>query len=439
MTNKGSKKAIFGWAMFDFANSSYTTVVITVVYCNIFTGLVVGDQGGSDPNFRYGNKIWDIGLFISYMLCVITGPVFGAIMDYSAAKKKFLFLSYILTVVATAAFALVSPGMAALGVVLLILSNFGFASGESFVASFLPSLGEKKDLGKISGIAWGIGYLGGLSAVIATTSGPLAARTLDNFETLRWVGPITALFFLVAAIPTFVFVKEPGAAQTLPPGKSYFTVGFARLRQTLSELKEFRDLAVFLVSLFFASAGLNIVIAYAFRYGAQVIKWSSATETIMFVLTQFTALFGALGFGYLQDKIGSKLTYNLTLLLWVTAIIAIFMNDQLATALGMKPEQAFLIVGCLAGAGLGATQSAGRAVVGALSPESKSGEFFGLWGLSGKFAAGIGILGTGLLQDKIGLPLAILFCAGLFLLGLVFSIPVNMDRGMEAAEKHEGQ
>ncbi|MBL8022391.1 MAG: MFS transporter [Leptospirales bacterium] len=430
-------KAKFGWAMFDFANSSYTTVIITVVYCNIFTGMVVGDQGGKDPDLGYGNLLWDTGLFISYMLCVITGPVFGAIMDFGAAKKKFLFMSYILTVVTTAAMFFVSPGVAWLGVVLLILSNFGFASGESFVASFLPSLGNKDELGKISGAAWGVGYLGGLLSVIATMT--LGPRTIANFENLRMVGPITALFFLIAAIPTFLWVKEPGNPKTLAVGESYIGVGFKRLKQTLSEVKDFRDLAIFLVSLFFASAGLNIVITYAFRYGAQVIHWSEGTETIMFIVTQFTALIGALAFGYMQDKVGAKFTYNTTLVLWVTAILAIFLNSQIASVLGISPEKAFLIVGCLAGASLGATQSAGRAVVGILSPESKSGEFFGLWGLSGKLAAGIGVLGLGALQYKLGLQNAILFCAALFIIGLIIAIPVNLKRGEQAANQHEGE
>lgn len=436
---KASFKEKFGWAMFDFANSSYTTVIITVVYCNIFTALVVGDLGGTDPEFRRGNFYWDIGLFISYMLCVVTGPVFGAIMDFSASKKKFLFMSYILTVVATAALFLVSPGSALLGVVLLILSNFGFASGESFVASFLPSLGNKDELGKISGIAWGVGYFGGLLSVIVATLGPLADNTAANFENLRFVGPITAAFFLVAAIPTFLWLKEPGNPQRLPDGESFFSIGFKRLRQTLSEVRDFRDLAIFLISLFFASAGLGIVITYAFRYGAQVIHWSRDTEKLMFIITQFTAFGGAIGFGFLQDKIGAKLTYGITLVLWVSAILAIFLNDVIASVLGIQREQAFLIVGCLAGASLGATQSAGRAVVGILSPESKSGEFFGLWGLSTKLAVAIGVLGTGALQTQLGLRNSILFCAALFIIGLIIAIPVNLKRGEEAANQHEGE
>jgi len=442
MSNKSSKKAIFGWAMFDFANSSYTTVIITVVYSTIFVKLVVGDSNGADPQYARGNLLWDIGLFISYILCVVTGPIFGAIMDYSAAKKKFLFMSYILTVVTTAAFYVVSPGIAWLGIILLILSNFGFASGESFVASFLPSLGTRDQLGKISGIAWGIGYLGGLMSVIAATAGALGDRSLANFENLRWVGPITAAFFLIAALPTFMFLKEPGNPHKLPVGESFVGVGFRRLRQTLGEVKDFKDLGIFLLSLFFASAGLAVVITYSFRFAAIEFgeSWSTdGWEKTMFIITQFTALLGALGFGFLQDKIGAKTTYNLTLGLWIVAVVTIFMNKTIASTFSIKPEQAFLIVGCLAGAGLGATQSSGRAVVGMLSPESKSGEFFGVWGLMTKLASALGVLATGLLQSVIPLNQAILFCAVLFFVGLLISIPVKIERGMQAALKHEGE
>ncbi|HPV41338.1 MAG TPA: MFS transporter, partial [Spirochaetota bacterium] len=139
---RASGKEIFGWAMFDFANSSYTTVIITVVFCVIFPKLIVGDG----PEFRLGNLLWSVSLSISYFIVLLTAPLFGAIMDYTAAKKKFLFGSYLLTVLATAALVFVSPGSIILAMVLVILSNIGFSYSESFVSSFLPDLGPPEDL-----------------------------------------------------------------------------------------------------------------------------------------------------------------------------------------------------------------------------------------------------------------------------------------------------
>ncbi|HOG30474.1 MAG TPA: MFS transporter, partial [Vicinamibacterales bacterium] len=183
--------------MFDFANSSYTTVIVTVVFSVVFPRLVVGDG----PEYRYGNLLWSVALSVSYALVVLTAPLLGAIMDFRAAKKRFLFGSYALTVVATAMLYFVTPGRAPLGVALVVLSNYGFSVGESFTSSFLPELGPVDELGKISGYAWGLGYIGGVVCT-ALVIGIVGDQTAANFERVRLVGPVTALFFLVAAIPT---------------------------------------------------------------------------------------------------------------------------------------------------------------------------------------------------------------------------------------------
>jgi len=175
---RASKKELFGWAMFDFANSSYTTVIITVVFCIIFPKIIVGDG----PEYRLGNLLWSTSLSISYLIVLLTAPLFGAIMDYTGLKKKFLFGSYILTVIATASLYSVGPGDIILGMLLIILSNVGFSYSESFVSSFLPNLGPPEDLGKISGYAWGLGYFGGLiSAAVVIFGLSAGVYTMENF------------------------------------------------------------------------------------------------------------------------------------------------------------------------------------------------------------------------------------------------------------------
>ncbi|HNW29105.1 MAG TPA: MFS transporter [Spirochaetota bacterium] len=437
---RASGKEIFGWAMFDFANSSYTTVIITVVFCVIFPKLIVGDG----PEFRLGNLLWSVSLSISYFIVLLTAPLFGAIMDYTAAKKKFLFGSYLLTVLATAALVFVSPGSIILAMVLVILSNIGFSYSESFVSSFLPDLGPPEDLGKISGYAWGLGYFGGLSSTAIILFG-LGALTMENFPNLRLVGPITGAFFLVAAIPTFLWVKERGTARILPAGENYFTVGFRRLKQTFIDIRDYRDLIVLLSSFFFAYAGLSIVISFAFIYGDQVIKWSGLVQMIMFILTQLTAAGGALLFGFLQDKWGAKGTLVSTLILWVISVTLIygvdpvtgFLNSLFGTS--WEVQHVFLVIGSLAGLGLGATQSACRAMVGLFSPDTKSGEFYGLWNLTGKLAAIVGLMGLGLLQHSFGMKNAILACSGFFFIAIIIALFVNVDRGKAAAAEHSGE
>jgi UMF1 family MFS transporter len=297
----------------------------------------------------------------------------------------------------------------------LVLSNLGFAAGESFIASFLPDLAPKAKLGRISGLAWGLGYIGGLGSTLIVQLSTGAVER-DNYERLRWVGPLTALFFGLAAIPTFLFLKERGTPQALPAGQSLLGIGFSQLRATLRDLPKLRDLAIFMLSLFFAMAGLGIVISFAFIYGDQVVRWKDSTKVAMFVLTNLSAAGGAVLFGLLQDRWGNLRTYRATLLVWLVAVVGIHQTGAISAATGgaLGPEGVYLGVGVLAGLCLGATQSAGRTVVAVLSPAGRAGEMFGFWGLSGKLAAATGLLLLGWLQTVFGLQNAILLCALLF-------------------------
>ena len=435
-TPRAPAREIFGWAMFDFANSSYTTVITTVVFSVVFTNLVVGDG----PDYKRGNLLWSVAMSVSYGLVVLTAPLLGAIIDFRAAKKRFLFGSYVLTVAATALLYFVSPGYALVGMVLVIVSNYGFAVGESFTSSFLPDLGPAEDLGKISGFAWGLGYLGGVActALVLAFVGEGDLK-IENFERVRMVGPITAIFFLVAAIPTFMFLRERGTPKTLPPGDTVLGTGFRRVVETGRALGGFRDLLVFFVAFFFAMAGLSIVILFAFIYGEQVIGWSGTSRTLMFVVTNLTASVGAVGFGFLQKRWGNLRTFNLTLIIWVAAIIGIWgtpgitMRLNAAFGTAWRAESVFLCMGATAGLCMGATQSASRTIVAVFSPESKSAEFFGFWGVFGKLAAIFGALSLGVLQMALGLQSAILLCALFFLAALVFTLFVREERGRAAA------
>lgn len=437
---RASKKEIFGWAMFDFANQAYTLLIITVIFPVLFTTVIVGD---ANDDYRLGNLLWSVALGLSYFMVVLSGPVFGAIMDYSALKKRFLFLSYVLTIVATSLLYFVEPGMIVLGVTLIIISNFAYATGESFIASFLTSLGPPKDLGKISGFGWALGYIGGLfSAGFVIVY--LGDATAENFDRIRWVGPFAAVFFMIAAIPTFLWVKEPGKRRELPKGETLISMGFVRLGRTIREIKQYWDLAVFLVSVFFAMAGIYIVISFAFIYGDQIVKWDESVRILMFVIVQITAAIGAVVFGFIQDRIGAKLTYNLTLGLWFFAVLGIWGVTDLTTWINtvfstdFEAQYMFLYIGVLAGLSLGSSQSASRALVGIFSPEEKSAEFFGFWGLSNKLAGVFGIIGLGLLQAQFGLKTSVLFCAALFLLGILVNVFVNEKRGRQVADQYEG-
>ena len=431
------RREIFGWAMFDFANQAYTLLIITVVFGELFTTVIVGDRG---DDYRLANFLWSLALAASFLLVVVTGPLCGAVMDYRASKKRFLFISYLATIVTSAMLYFVEPGYVLLGVVLITLSNYAYSMGESFIAAFLPGLGPPEKLGSISGFGWALGYVGGMVAA-GFTLAVLGESSAENFERIRWVGPFAAAFFLLAAIPTFLWVKE--RAQPHPHQQRFTTIAWQRVSTTFHELRHFRDLAWFLVSVMFSMAGVYIIIAFAFIYGAQVIGWDESTRNLMFIIVQITAAAGALGFGFIQDRIGTRVTYLFTLVLWVLAVLAIWATPQVTAwinaifGVDWEAQQLFLVVGCLAGLSLGSSQSASRVLVGLFSPQQKSAEFFGFWGQANKVAGVIGIIGLGVLQSLVGLQSSVLLCAAFFIIAILICLKVNQARGQGAAREWE--
>jgi len=419
---------VFGWAMFDFANQAYTLLIITVIFGDLFTRVIVADA----PDFRLGNLLWSLALAFSYLLVLVAAPVAGAIMDATRSRKRFLAASWMLTVVTTAALYWVEPGLIVLGMVLIVISNFGYAIGESFIASFLPDLGPPDKLGWISGLGWALGYVGGLVAT-AFALGLLGDVSADNFERIRWVGPFAAVFFLLTAVPTFLFLRERGPRRRVDR-RLQISLGLRRVGRSLLTLRARPGLRDLFLSVFFVMAGIYVVISFTFIYGSQVIGWDESTRVAMFIVTQVTAAVGALGFGWLQDRIGPVPVYRFTLLFWVLAVLAIFltpwMSEQLTSALGrpVEAQQVFLYVGALAGLCLGSAQSAGRALVALMVPREEAGRWFGFWGLAGKAAAIFGLVGIGLLQLWLGLANAILFCLLLFLAALVATIRIRLPR-----------
>lgn len=435
-TRKATRREIFGWSMFDFANQAYTLLIITVIFGDLYTRLVVGDA----PDYRLGNLLWSLALCLSYALVVASAPLLGAVMDYAQAKKRMLFASYLLTVASTALLYFVSPGHVWLGFVLIVVSNTAYSVGESFIASFLPFLGDSDELGRISGLGWALGYAGGLvsAGFVLLFLGEVSA---ENFERMRWVGPFAAVFFLVAAIPTFLWLREPPIGRHRSLDRGVLRAAYARLLGTLRSVSHFPDLGLLFMSILFAMAGVYVIVAFSFIYGAQVIGWSEGTRNLMFIVVQITALLGALLFGALQGRLGGRRTYALTLVLWIAAILAIYFVGALtaglnrALGLTLAVEEVFLFAGLLSGLSLGSSQSVGRALVGMFAPEHRAAELFGFWGLFSKLAAIFGIFGVGLLQWLFGLQGAVLFCIALFALALVPLAAIDEARGVGTARR----
>lgn len=433
-----TKREIFGWCLFDVANSSYTTTIITVFFGRIFAEVIVGPDASNPSSFSNGNLLWSWLLGASWMMTALLGPFFGAMSDVGGRRKQFLAASVMLCALATAMLYTAGPGMIAWAALLVVVSNFGFSLSENFIAAFLPHISTPKNIGKISGWSWGLGYLGGIGSIILCAAVVNVEEfTPATFDSLRWVGPLTAAFFVVFSLPTFMFVREPKsmAAQSFD-FKAALSNAYTEFFSTFKKLRDYPDLARFLMSFFFFFGGLSIVISFAAIYAAQVVgitggKW----QTIFFLVINLSAAVGAVAFGYIQNKLGALKTVNLTLVVWIATVLMIYFLEDLGRLLGVSDlKLLFIGVANFAGVCLGATQSATRALVGLFSPPSRSGEFFGFWGLAGKLSAVFSVLVFGFLQTILSLHASMLACLTFFAVGLVLNRTVNEGRGRANVE-----
>jgi UMF1 family MFS transporter len=414
---------VFAWAMYDFANSGYTTVVLTAVFNTYFVAVIAG-------NAPWATFAWTAALSVSYACILLTAPVLGAYADLRAAKKRLLVLTTAGCVVATALLAVTGPGTLAVAVALLVISNFCFGSGENIVAAFLPELAQGEALGRVSGWGWSLGYLGGLLTLAAclgyVTWAQSQGEQPQQFVPVTML--ITAAIFAAASLPTFLILRERARPVPPVPGESVVRLAFVRLAQTLRDAARYRDLARFLVCIVFYQAGIQTVIVLAAIYAEQALGFSTRDTITLILVVNLTAGVGAFAFGYIQDRLGHVRTIGLTLILWiVTTLIA-----WAASGPGL-----FWVAANLAGFCLGSSQSAGRALVGYLSPEDRRAEFFGLWGLAVKLSSIVGPITYGAVtwMTEGNHRLAMLATGGFFVVGLLLLAGIDVPRGHRTARQ----
>ncbi len=408
-------REVWAWSMYDFANSGYTTVVITAVFNAFFVAAVAAKA-------PWATFAWTAALSVSYLAVLLSAPVVGAWADAHAAKKRLLFAATAGCVVFTALLFFVSPGGVILAICLIILSNFFFATGENIIAAFLTELADSKAMGRVSGWGWSFGYLGGLVSLgislfyitIAQKNGDTAAQFVPV------VMLITAAVFALAAAPTFLFIKERAQPyrQREEPGQ--------RVMQTLRQARHYRDLWQFLVCILFYQAGIMAVIALAAIYAQEAMKFTSQQTIVLVLVVNITAAIGAFSFGYLQDAIGHIKSMTLVLIGWIIMIALAYIAEGVAL---------FWVAANLAGLCMGSSQAAGRAIVGYLSPPARTAEFFGLWGLAVKAASIFGPLTYGAVTwiFEGNHRLGILAVGAYFVVGLVLLIGIDVERGRRAA------
>ncbi|MFA7666664.1 MAG: MFS transporter [Burkholderiaceae bacterium] len=415
-------REVFAWAMYDFANSGFTTVVLTAVFNAYFVSAVAG-------NASWATLAWTGALALSSLLVILTVPAIGAWGDARAAKKRLLLFATIGCVLATAGLALVKPGGILLAVVLIVLANWCYNIGEALIAAFLPELARGHTLGKVSGWGWSFGYFGGMLTLGLSLAWVLTAQ--GRGESAAQFVPVTMLItaavFALAAIPAFVWLRE--RAQPLPAATAAsggLGEALERLRRTWREAAHFTDFRWLLVCGACYQAGIAVVITLAAVYAEQAMKFTQTqTMALIFVVNIASAL-GAFGFGYLQDRTGHRRALAITLLGWIGMVLAAGLGTSLAT---------FWLAAVLAGLCMGSSQSCGRAMVGALAPPARLAEFFGLWALAVRVAAIVGPLSYGLVTwITVGNHRAAILFTGLFFVGgLLLLSRIDMARGAQAA------
>ena len=414
---------IWAWAMYDFANSGYTTVVLTAIFNAYFVAVVAGGA-------PWATFAWTAALSASYALVIVTAPVIGAYADLRANKKRLLLFTTAGCVLGTAALALVGPGDLAIAVVCVVISNFFFCTGCDLVAAFLPELARGRDMGKISGWGWSLGYVGGLSTLGAclayVTWAQAAGQTAAQFVPVTML--ITAALFALASLPTFALLRERAAPQSLAPGASLPRAAFARLADTVRHAVRYQDLRRFLLCIVFYQAGVQTVITLAAIYAEQAMHFNTRDTLILVLVVNLTAALGAFFLGNVQDRIGHVPTIALTLAGWIATVL-------IAWAADTRPM--FWIAANLAGLCMGASQSAGRALVGYLSPKPRRAEFFGLWGLATNLSSILGPMTYGIVSwmSRGDHRLAMLITGSFFVAGLLILHGVDASRGRRAALK----
>ncbi len=401
-------KSVFGWILYDFDNSSFTTIIVTVIYSVYFRNVVV-NQG------ELGTALWGRAISISMLMVALTAPIFGAVADFSRAKKKFLFYMTYLTVGFTALLYFVKAGNIFIGMLFFIIANFGFNSGNVFYNALLPDVAPRDQLGKVSGWGWAVGYIGGLVSL-------LLMLPLIHNKWINLVFPAVAVFFGLFALPTFFLLKE-----IRRPSKrtNYIRTAIIRIKTSFKNIKEFKELIRFIFSYLVYNDGIIIVISFAAIYGATRFDMNEKQLITYFVIANVTSMIGAFIFGYILDKIGAKRTITITLLIWIAVVVWAYFCRSL---------NEFYYVGLLAGIAIGSSQSSSRTMLALLTPQDKMAEFFGFYSVTGRIASIFGPLVYGEISRITGnQKWAILSVAIFFIGGALILQTVNEEKGKSTA------
>ncbi len=407
------KYKVFSWLLFDFANTSFSVIMVTFVFPLYFKNVICNGE----PS---GDALWGFSISLSMLLVALISPVLGAAADYSGKRKRFLFVFTLISVLATAMLSFSGPGMAVAAIALFILANIGFEGGLVFYDAYLKELATDKSVGRVSGYGFAMGYLGALAILLLTK--PLLSKgiVLSNAPNVQLSFLAASVFFALFSVPIFLALRDQKKKQG--PAISFASLGSSikEVKHTVRHIMNYPDLVRFLLAYFFYNDAILTVIAFSSIYAQNTLGFTTGELIVFFMLVQTTAIAGSIIFGFVTDKIGPKKTIVITLLIWFVVVIAAIFADR---------KELFFYTGMLAGLSMGSSQAASRSMMARLTPREHVTEFFGFYdGTFGKASAIVGPLVFGIVSAQAGSQKAALasllmfFTIGLLLMTRVRSV-----------------
>lgn len=409
-------REVWAWAAFDFANSGYTTVVLTAVFNAYFVGVICG-------NASWATLLWTSVIAASNILAIVCMPFIGAATDLKANKKFWTVLMSLLCIAGTVGLAFTGSGTVWLAVFMVIVSNFAYNIGETLNSAFLPEIADPQSMGKVSGWGWSFGYCGGLLTLGMSLWAVLAmqAKGISAEGYVPYTMMITAAVFFVAAMPLALWLKERAVPRTQANFWSLVKESQASLIETFKSLPKHKNFAWLVASGLSFQGGIAVVVTLAAVYADQAMGFTPDETILLVLLVNITAAVGAFAFGYVEDRIGHKYALMVTLLIWIAMV---------AVAYFAQTKPIFWIAANLAGIAMGSSQSAGRALVGVLAPEKDRAAFYSFWNMALWVANIVGPMTYGLITWMTGNDQRLaLLCTGMFfVVGLILLLPMRIEK-----------
>lgn len=418
--NPGEKKEIFGWAMYDIANQAYTTIVISFVYSAFFVAWIV-PQGSA-----WRDAYWSIAIIGSTLMAMVLSPIVGQWIDQGVSRKTLLAWSTAVCASFTCVLYWVSPGDIWLGISIILITNTAWMLGEAIISSYLPDLASRKNMGLVSGLGWGLGYLGGFVSMVMVSVIIISADPAENPDQYisqhQWSMVAISIYFVLVALPAFILIKRRDKKPPVSLVRKHWYESLNFKEHWLTQPILFR----FFIAFMFYMAGVQTVIKFIGIYSTGELGLTQSDLVAVFLATQFSALAGAIGFGVLERFLGARRVIMTVIGIWILAISGMYGIHWLDAQLDWSVLSIFLIVALLAGTGIGSIQASSRSMVGLLAEPNRDGSAFGLWGVFNRLAM---ILAAtfGVVADIFSRQSALLMVIGFFIIGAILLMRVPSE------------